>query len=95
MERNEIYRVIDAQKAISCLFDCSPSFGGAALGLAKDPLNKEDAGLCFTNGCGDGSYYGIKSDSEGNHEVTGEDHKQQDDEKRFTCVELEVYGVRF
>jgi hypothetical protein len=37
----------------------------------------------------------MKSDSEGNHEVTGEGHKQKDDRKRFTCEELEVYGVTF
>ena len=56
-------------------------------------MNKKDAGSCNTNGFGDGANFGIKSDSEDNHEVTGEGHKQMDDMKRFTCVELEVYGV--
>ena len=60
-----------------------------------DPLNKEDAGDCETNGYHCGARYGIKSDSEGNHEVTGEGHKQKNDAKKFTCVELEVYGVNF
>ena len=56
-------------------------------------MNKKDAGSCYTNGFGDGAKFGIKSDSEDNHEVTGEGHIQMDDRKRFTCVELEVYGV--
>jgi hypothetical protein len=95
MDRKQIYRVVKAQKAIYCDSDCGPSFGGLALAVVTDPLNKEDAGCCSTNGYGEGAYYGIKSDSEGNHEVTGEGHKQKDDRKKFTCEELEVYGVTF
>jgi hypothetical protein len=59
-------------------------------------MNKKDAGSCYTNGIGrigNGAFFEIKSDSDDNHEVTGEGHKQMDDRKRFTCVELEVYGV--
>ena len=90
-----MYRVGNAQKAIFCGLDRGPKFGGNALGVAGDPLNKEDAGYCYSNGYSDGANYGIKSDAEGNHEVTGEGQKQKDDKKRFTCVELEVYGVTF
>jgi hypothetical protein len=95
VDRKQIYRVKDAQKAIYCDSKRGPSFGADALEVYGDPLNKEDAGYCYTNGHGNGAIYGIKSDSEGNHEVTGEGHKQKDDNKRFTCVELEVYGVTF
>ena len=61
--------------------------------LISNPLNKEDGGRCYTNSFGDGAIYGIKSDAQGNNEVTGEGHKQTDDRKRFTCVEIEVYHV--
>jgi hypothetical protein len=54
-----------------------------------------DAGFCFTNGYREGANYGIKSDAKGNNEVTGEGYYQLDDCKNFTCVELEVYGVKF
>ena len=74
MDRKQIYRVVKAEKAIYCTSNYGPSFGGCALGVVKDPLNKEDAGHCYTNGHCNGAIYGIKSDSEGNHEVTGEGH---------------------
>ena len=95
MDRKQEYRIVKVQNAIYCSSNCSPSFGGGALAVVGDPLNKENAGYCYTNGDGDGANYGIKSDSEGNHEVTREGHKQKDDRKRFTCEELEVYGVTF
>jgi hypothetical protein len=95
IDRKQIYRVKNAQKAIFCGSSVGPNFGKLALGLTADPLNKEDAGRCSTNGYGNGVYYGIKSDAEGNHEVTGEGDRQKNDEKKFTCVELEVYGVTF
>ena len=95
MNRKQVYRVLKAQNAIYCHSSWGPSFGNSALGLGEDPLNKEDDGSCFTNGSSNGAVYGIKSDSEGNNEVTGEGHKQKDDKKRFTCIELEVYGVTF
>jgi hypothetical protein len=74
MDRKQIYRVVQGQNAIYCGSDCGPCFGGNALSVDGDPLNKYDAGYCRTNGYGDGANYGIKSDSEGNHEVTGEGH---------------------
>ena len=95
IDRKQIYRVVNAQNALWCHSNWGPNFGGCALGLYGDPLNKEDAGYCYTNGHGGGANYGIKSDAEGNHEVTGEGHKQKNDQKMFTCVELEVYAVTF
>jgi len=95
MDRKQIYRVVNAQTAICCGSSYGPNFGAGALSVYDDPLNKEDAGYCYTNGYMSGANYGIKSDSEGNHEVTGEGHKQNGDAKLFTCVELEVYGVLF
>jgi len=95
IDREQIYRPLDAQKAIYCNPDWGPSFGWGALGLGGNPLNKENAGSCKTNKYSDAVIYGIKSDAQGNHEVTGEGHRQKDDAKDFTCVELEVFGVTF
>ena len=72
IDRQQIYRVIDSQKALYCSSGFGPSFGWAALGLAGDPLNEENGGWCYTNGYEDAPIYGIKSDAQGNHEVTGE-----------------------
>ena len=73
IDRQQIYRVIDAQKALYCSSSYCPCFGYAALGLGRlSPLNKENGGYCYTNGYDDGAIYGIKSDAQGNHEVTGE-----------------------
>ena len=46
IDRQQIYRVIDAQKALWCRFNWGPSFGGCALGLRLDPLNRENGGHC-------------------------------------------------
>jgi hypothetical protein len=72
IDRQQIYRVIHAQKALYCRSDLGPSFGWCALGLGGDPLNGETGGRCYTNGYDDAPIYGIKSDAQGNHEVTGE-----------------------
>jgi hypothetical protein len=72
IDRQQIYRVIHTQKAIYCSSGWGPMFGGCALGLGGDPLNDENRGRCFTNGYDDAPIYGIKSDAQGNHEVTGE-----------------------
>jgi hypothetical protein len=39
IDRQQIYRVIDSQKALYCRSDRGPCFGYAALGLLGDPLN--------------------------------------------------------
>jgi hypothetical protein len=72
IDRQQIYRVIQTQKAIYCDSTWGPSFGGCALGLGGGPLNKENEGYCYTNGFGDAPIYGIKNDAHGNNEVTGE-----------------------
>ena len=72
IDRQQIYRVIDTQQAIYCYSSYGPMFGGWALGLVGDPLNDENCGRCFTNEYDDAPIYGIKSDAQGNHEVTGE-----------------------
>ncbi len=95
MDRKQIYRPLVTQYAIYCESHCGPYFGGEALGLRGNPLNKDNAGQCYTNGYCCGARYGIKNDSEGNNEVTGEGHREKNDSKTFTCVELEVYQVTF
>jgi hypothetical protein len=74
MDRKQIYRVVKADFAIYCHSNWGPSFGRLALGLLGDTLNKEDGGYCNTNRHLNGDIYEIKSDSEGNHEITGEGH---------------------
>ena len=97
LDKRQIYRPLNSQKAIYCASNWGPCFGGYALGLQGNLLNNEDAGYCFTNGQAESKdvFFNIQSDSEGNHEVTGEGKKQYDDLKKFTCVELEVYGITF
>jgi hypothetical protein len=46
IDRQQIYRVIDAQKALYCDSNWGPSFGCAALGLLGNQLNEENAGYC-------------------------------------------------
>jgi hypothetical protein len=46
IDRQQIYRVIDAQKALYCDSDWGPSFGGYALGLLGNKLNSDNAGMC-------------------------------------------------
>ena len=95
IDRQQIYRPVATQKAIYSKSTQGPSFGCDALGLVGDQLNEEDGGHCFTNGDYNGPIYRIKCDSQGIHEVTGEGKGQQEDEKKFTCVELEVFAVTF
>jgi hypothetical protein len=46
IDRQQIYRVIDAQRALYCSSSYGPCFGYCALGLAGDPLNNENMGHC-------------------------------------------------
>jgi hypothetical protein len=46
IDRQQIYRVIDAQKALYCYSGWGPSFGGNAIVLYCDPLNGENGGSC-------------------------------------------------
>jgi len=72
IDRQQIYRVIDTKRAILCSEYWGPSFGSYSLGLEADLLNKENGGWCYTNGFCEAVIYGIKTDAQGNHEVTGE-----------------------
>ena len=72
IDRKQIYRVVNAEKAIFCHSPCGPCFGWEALGLGGDALNNGNAGSCYTNEFDDGYIYGIKSDAQGNNEVTRE-----------------------
>ncbi len=95
IDRQQIYRPIDTQRAIYCESYCGPCFGGGALGLGRDLLNEEDGGWCYIDWYHDGAIYGIESDAQGNHEVTGEGNERENGEKWFTCEELEVFEVTF
>ena len=52
-------------------------------------MNEEGSGLCYT----DRSWFNIPADEEGNNIVTGEGNQQKYNEKRFTCIDLEVFSV--
>jgi hypothetical protein len=71
IDRQQIYRATDAQKALYCYSSWGPSFGACALGLYGDPLNGENVGYCYTHGKSNSIFYRIKSDDQGNQEVTG------------------------
>jgi hypothetical protein len=49
IDRKQIYRVLNAQKAIKCKPNIGPCFGRDELGLEGDPLNLEDAGSCYSS----------------------------------------------
>ena len=89
------YKVISPGNAIYCNSEWGPSFGGMALALISDPLNKEKGGKAQSNGFNDGIRYGIRTDNRGNNELTGEGTEQETDSKLFTCEEIEVYAVSF
>ena len=93
LDRQQIYRVQKPSGAIYCHTSWGPSFGGNALGVRSDPMNAINGSQCRTNGFGDGSFYQIRSDTTGNHEVTGEGKQQDDDKKEFTCYEIEVFEL--
>ncbi len=52
-------------------------------------MNEEGSGLCYT----DRSWFNIPADDQGNNIVTGEGNKQNDYDKYFTCIDLEVFSV--
>ena len=93
IDKQKVYRVYKSSGAIYNHANWGPSFGGNALGLRTDPMNKPNGAQCRTNGFGDGSFFQIRSDALGNHEVTGEGKEFEDDKKEFTCEEIEVYAV--
>jgi hypothetical protein len=91
----KIYRVAAPSKAVYCHQGWGPSFGGYAMALTADPLNAPNGGRAQANNFKDGVRFNIKLDSEGNHEATGEGKEQEDDGKKFTCDEIEVFQLQF
>jgi hypothetical protein len=78
--------------AILCKSDYGPSFGNGALSLWFDPMNGSGYGRCWVDkDGGHDTYYKIKADQNGNSPITGEGADNQGYNKKFTCVELEVY----
>jgi hypothetical protein len=79
-------------EAIYCSSDYGPSFGYEALSLPFDPMNGSGNGWCYVDKDGGHyTYYKIKADENGNSPLTGEGAENEDYNKYFTCVELEVY----
>lgn len=83
------------ENTIYCDSEFGPSFGGncLAIGNNMDAMYGEDQSRCQTNGFNSGKNYLIPTDDQGNNIVTGEGSNQQDDDKRFTCVDIEVFSV--
>ena len=57
-------------------------------------MNKEGGAICDANDYNSGAYYGIKTDDSGNNVVTGEGNNKGG-QCRFTCVEIEVFQIKF
>jgi hypothetical protein len=87
------YRPTNIEKALWLYRDSGPSFGGNAFVILGSQLNTKGNSHCFTNAGGVGNYYNIRCDTQGNNVVTGEGREQKTDEKRFTCLNLEVFKV--
>jgi hypothetical protein len=55
-------------------------------------MNGPGCGRCWVDKDGvNDTYYKIKADENGNSPLTGEGAENEGYDKRFTCVELEVY----
>ncbi len=54
-------------------------------------MNGEESSCCYT----DMLCFKIPADEEGNNIVTGEGNQQKDNEKLFTCIDLEVFSVLY
>ena len=68
-----------------------PDFGNDALTLWYDPMNRSGHGRCYVDKDGCDTNYKIEEDENGNSPLTGEGAENEDYDKRFTCIELEVY----
>ena len=92
------FKPSDPRMAVRHSIEYGPTFGYCSLALWDDPMNDENSGWCFTNGSGHSwgrDNYNIPNDSEGNSVLTGDGSGIADCDKKFTCVELEVYGITF
>jgi hypothetical protein len=83
---------LQSDRAIYCDSDYGPCFGNHALSLWYDPMNGSGNGGCCVDKDGwHDTYYKIKADENGNSPLTGEGAENEGYDKKFTCVELEVY----
>jgi hypothetical protein len=84
------------KESIFCSKLCGPSFGenNLMVGLANK-MNNEDESSCSTVGFDDLCQFSIPTDNNGNNIVTGEGSRQKDYDKKFTCIDLEVYSVTY
>ena len=67
-----------------------PNFGGGALELRREPMNKEYAGACLVMGQESFNQYRIPKDTDGNSVLTSEG---KNGSKAFTCDEIEIYSI--
>lgn len=56
-------------------------------------MNEEDKSNCYTEKHFKCESYKVPCDSEGNNIVTGEGSKKEGNDKRFTCIDIEVFSV--
>ena len=57
IDNQKVCKVVDSGYAIYCASNEGPSFGGYALSIESNPMNKQDGCYTMTNGEWDGSYY--------------------------------------
>lgn len=93
-----VFRPENPKQAVTSISeDVGPAFGFSAFGkyalsLGGEAMNQEDSGICRTNNVSNVGF-NIPTDSDGNNVLTGDGAGKSDDEKRFTCTELEVLLV--
>ena len=71
-------------------YNSGPNFGGGALEMRWEPMNKELAGCCLVDGQESFFQYKIPADQDGCSLLTNDGHNGF---KSFTCVEIEIFSV--
>jgi len=69
-----------------------PSFS-QALCLFGNPMNKENGGICNTDGMNDDAHYDVSADEFGRSLLTGSSFIDRYGTKLFTCIEIEVFAL--
>ena len=90
----KIYNIIKPDEAIYHYGGYGPSFGNSSLEINSQTMNTKLGARSFTDSQA-AQRYNTKLEANGNHEITGEGSNQSGDNRKWTCVELEVYALKF
>ena len=86
-----VYRPKNPQQAVAHYSGWGPSWF-YALAVGSDPMNSANAGYCYTKGTGGYGEFNIPLNPDGSSALTG-DGQTEDDYKRFTITEIEVFQI--